>query len=442
MQTNEGTFRVLFGDVQLKTRVQHPKIHERKTKSNPHWYFRYWKDEFQPNGSVVSRRMRQVVGPSKGEGAITKKQAEIERDAFLARLNAPTKEAAAAKGVILVKELAQMYIESHLNRKVALPTRLGQTTLINGRIVPRWGESRLNELRPKAIEDWLFDTCACWNTRRAVRNVMRSMYSKAAVWGYWDENIKSPLAKVDIGKKRYKWERRILTEEETGRVLARIPQPHCLICEICLTTGARISEVLGLQLRHVDLAKGTIFIEQRNWHGDIDETKTETSRRVLTLADLTTDLAAHIASLKTTDPKAWVFSQLGDPARPMWDSGVRKSLKTAAAAEGLDFPGFGLHSFRRANISWRQKYGGSSIEASKIAGHANLAMTEHYTFVEVDRQRELTAGIRAALAGARKPDPDGDAERRERCDRLANARAAKAAKRADVVEMPKRDEAA
>jgi hypothetical protein len=58
--------------------------------------------------------------------------------------------------------------------------------------------------------------------------------------------------------------------------------------------------------------------------------------------------------------------------------GVRKALKLAARAAkpddapeddpGLDFPGFGLHSFRRANITLRQEVGGSAIEASKIAG--------------------------------------------------------------------------
>lgn len=52
----------------------------------------------------------------------------------------------------------------------------------------------------------------------------------------------------------------------------------------------------------------------------------------------------------------------------MRDSGVRKALKIAATAAECDFPGFGLHSLRRANITWRQEVGASAIEASKIAG--------------------------------------------------------------------------
>jgi hypothetical protein len=50
---------------------------------------------------------------------------------------------------------------------------------------------------------------------------------------------------------------------------------------------------------------------------------------------------------------------------------VRDALDQAAQAEGCDFPGLGPHSFRRANITWRQQVGGSAIEASKIAGHSS-----------------------------------------------------------------------
>src|SRR5437764_8404782 len=84
----------------------------------------------------------------------------------------------------------------------------------------------------------------------------------------------------------------------------------------------------------------------------------------------------------------------------MWDSGVRAALKEAARIEKCDFPGFGLHSLRRANITWRQEVGASSIEASRIAGHASTKMTEQYTVVQLNRQEELTRRIQERLAAA------------------------------------------
>jgi hypothetical protein len=62
----------------------------------------------------------------------------------------------------------------------------------------------------------------------------------------------------------------------------------------------------------------------------------------------------------------------------------------------------GPHSFRRANITWRQQVGGSAIEASKIAGHSDLEMTGDYTFVTPERQNELTRRIQQKLAQASK----------------------------------------
>ena len=441
MLSKDGTLQSLTGGVKLKARVQHPKVQENKGK-HPYWYFRYWEDDILPDGSAKSSRKRHIIGPSKGDGGLTKKQADSERDKFLQKTNTPTARAAATKGVILLKEAAQMYIDSHLSRhnKISEPTRQTETSIINVHLIPRWGGLRLNEVQAKEVEDWLYESFDSWWTMRGVRKVMGAIYRKAERWGFWDDSVKIPITLVDIGRKEWKWARRILSEEETARILDRLLPPYLLICEICVTTGTRISEALGLQLRHVDLIEGTISIEQRNWHGDISVPKTPGSRRILALGDLTADFEWHIAKLEKKDPNAWVFPQDTDASKPMWDSGVRKALKQAAADEGVDFPGFGLHSFRRANISWRQKHGGaSSIEASKLAGHASVEMTNEYTFVDLERQRETTSGIRARLADAREVGNANDGDRDEVRARLAKAREAKAAKRkqACVATKPK-----
>jgi hypothetical protein len=86
----------------------------------------------------------------------------------------------------------------------------------------------------------------------------------------------------------------------------------------------------------------------------------------------------------------------------MWDSGVRKELKKAARAVSCDFSGFGLHAFRRANITMRQEEGGSAIEASKIAGHATVSQTGDYTVVQLKRQDELTRAIQVRVSKARE----------------------------------------
>lgn len=406
---------MLTGGLQVKARVQHPGVKPRKDRAGWPWIFRYYDDEIQSDGSIKVLRRYHEIAPSKGEDAITKKQAEIERDKFLAKLNAPTTEQAvqqvAATGVALFSEVAAMYEKGYLGRteQIARPTREKETFYLNQYIVPRWGDLRLNQIQPQAVEDWLHTTFDSWWTMHGVRAIMNRIYAYAEGHGLWEEGKRSPVSKAKLGKKHHKHERRILSFDETARVLARLDDPNKLVIETCIATGARVSEVLGLQWKHVNLEAGTIKIEQRVWHQDVGRPKSDCSRRVLGVGDLVERFRAR-AVADDARPESWVFHQRRAPESPLWDSGVRDALHQAAADEGYDFPGLGPHSFRRANITWRQQVGGSAIEASKIAGHSDLEMTGEYTFVTPERQNELTRRIQEKLAKANTTVVPGLAE--------------------------------
>src|SRR3981081_3203148 len=98
--------------LRVKARVQHPQVKPRKDRQGRPGGVRDWAEEIQPDGSAKNLSKYHEVGPSKGDGLITKKQAEVERDKFLAKLNAPTIEAAveqvAVTGVALFAQVATM----------------------------------------------------------------------------------------------------------------------------------------------------------------------------------------------------------------------------------------------------------------------------------------------------------------------------------------------
>ena len=407
MQLNKASLHMLAGGLRVKARVQHPEVTQRKDRQSRPWVFRYRKDEIQSDGSVKTVRKCHEIGPSKGEGAITKKQAEVERDKVLAKLNAATAEVAveqiAATGVAFFGEIARMYREGYLSRQnqIAKPTREKEEFYIREYLIPKWGKIRLNQIQPKAVEDWLHTTFDSWWTMHGVRAIMTRIYNYAEGYGLWEEGKRSPSSRAKLGKKRAKRERKILTFEETARVISRIDEPYKLIIEICIATGARISEVLGLMWKHVNLEAATIKIEQRVWHQEIGRPKSEESRRLLGIGNLS-DRFASLGDQNGRAANEFVFQQKRTPGKPMWDSGVREALHAAAKAEGCDFEGLGPHSFRRANITWRQQVGGSAIEASKIAGHSDLEMTGDYTFVTAERQNELTRRIQAKLSASTK----------------------------------------
>src|SRR5258708_7155014 len=228
MRSAEGSLHMLAGGLRVKARIQHPQVKARRDRNGSPWVFRYWSDDIQPDGTIKTLRRYQAIGPSKGEGSITKKQAEIERDKFLAKLNAPTVETAvahvAAAGVAFFGEVAKMYENGYLSREnqIALPTRVKETFYLNEYIVPRWGKCRLNQIQPKAVEDWLHTTFDSWWTMHGVRAIMSRVFYYAEGHGLWEEGRRSPASKAKLGKRRYKRERRILSFDETARVLARL----------------------------------------------------------------------------------------------------------------------------------------------------------------------------------------------------------------------------
>jgi len=234
---------------------------------------------------------------------------------------------------------------------------------------------------------------------------MSTIFAKAADWGYWPEGRRNPISRVKIGKKQNVRPERIPTERETIRILAHLSDPNLLVIETIIATGARISELLGLTWRHVDLENGVIHIVQRNWRGDIDVPKSKSSKRPLALGHLLGRYRAK-ARADRAGPDAWVFVRTDGSGLPLWDSGVRQALKRAAVAEGCDFPGLGPHTYRRANITWFQQVGGSSIEASRNAGHSTVRMTEEYTKIQPSRQQEIACKIQDHLANAGKKQPE------------------------------------
>lgn len=108
MLPTNGNLQSLTGGLQLKIRIQHPGVHERTDRGGSYWYFRYWADVLQVDGTMKAVRKFQVVGPSKGENRLSKKKAEVERDKFLATINKPTIQEKVADGLVLFSRIVDI----------------------------------------------------------------------------------------------------------------------------------------------------------------------------------------------------------------------------------------------------------------------------------------------------------------------------------------------
>ena len=216
---------MLSGGVRLKPRVQHAKIDECRDRGTPYWLFRYWADELSPDGSIKTSRKRRIVGPIKGEGAITRKAAEIERDRLLLDLKAaPSSCLAVARtaepedvGASLFGKLAEMWRRDFFDGKVdtraliAASTRAKCISHLENHILPRWKDTRPAQLRAKDVLDWLENKCQAWYMMVDLRNIIGCIFSKAQEWEI--------LPDSDANPRRRRWPEappKLFTNRQTG----------------------------------------------------------------------------------------------------------------------------------------------------------------------------------------------------------------------------------
>jgi integrase len=153
---------------------------------------------------------------------------------------------------------------------------------------------------------------------------------------------------------------------------------------IAAVAGLRISEVLALQPRDLDAAAQTLSVKRRYYRGDVDEPKSESSRRTRFVGPLMAMLERQAEGKK---PDAFLFCRedgLPPDARDLQIS----VWKPAAERAGCYHVGFGPHVFRRLNITLRQHCGATAIEAMRGAGHSSLSQTWLYTIDDDGRERD------------------------------------------------------
>ena len=99
--------------------------------------------------------------------------------------------------------------------------------------------------------------------------------------------------------------RRVLTVEEIGKLLLELREPWRTAIFVAVTTGLRVSELLGLKWGDVDFASGEIHLSRGIVRQHIGEMKTEASRRPVPME---TGLAGVLARWREMAP----YNQDGD----------------------------------------------------------------------------------------------------------------------------------
>jgi integrase len=258
-------------------------------------------------------------------------------------------------------------------------------SVVETHLAPALGGHRLTELRAAHIAAYR-NTALEDSAPRTVSHhlaVLRAALAHAERHGLVARNE----AKLVQGPRIPKADVRTLTLAESRRLLDAVAgDPWEAIYILAVTTGMRQGEILGLRWRDIDgrsltIAKSLVWL---NGAAILDDTKTSSSRRTLTLP-------ARAAAALERRRVAQVAEREASPAwNPHWDKGfdlvftdpdgyaVERSLVTRALQRHLEaagLPRITFHQLRHGYVGIMREAGMDTDDVSKVLGHASPSET-------------------------------------------------------------------
>ena len=260
-------------------------------------------------------------------------------------------------------------------------TRNEYRRLLEQRILPAFPERRrLTEITPLEVARFVAQLAEEIESDRTIRNILsplKSCLGTAVREGLIRSN---PASEIDLPS------RPAIDDEDEGPVkamsgrelqtlLAILPARSRLLFEVLASTGLRISELAGLDWRHVKLdgSQPCVQVRQRLVRGKLGPPKSRYGRRNVPIPhSLVRALRQHRSQSewhRDTDP---VFAGRGgcrlDP------SNLAKRVLTPAIEEaGMAWVGF--HAFRHTCASMLFAEGRNAVQVQRWLGHHSAAFT-------------------------------------------------------------------
>jgi integrase len=381
--------RALLGHNDPMRKYQNGKLETRIVGGRKQYFIRFTKavPSLKEKTGFRKIRDRHVIGWA---DQMPRKEAVQERARFLDGINSGRTR---FSSYINFAALVDQYREARLAQLKA-STRADYESQLSNHILPAFGEMRLAEIDRPKIEAWLASKKdMAWWSRRGMKKVLSAVFTAAKEWGILAGD--NPTNGIRLGGKHEKREKRLLTAEQLQLILAGVSTDTRLMILTAVVTGLRISEVLGLQWNDIDVPAATLTVQRRWYRGDLDEPKTEASKRTRQIGPLALELCRRVHG---SSP----FIFVGDDGQTPPDERdiLRWEIRPLLKRLGIYYEGFGWHALKRANVSWRQSLGGATpLEAMKAAGHTKVDTTMLYTLTDAERECEQVAKLYSAVMG-------------------------------------------
>ena len=319
-----------------------------------------------PDG-VRHIRERKRVPVSSRSAAV--RWAEGRERVLFQRLMDPSQQTTPRKEVPTLREFAPRFLEGHARANRQKPSGVAAKDMIlRVHLVPSLGHRKLDAIKNEDIQrlkSMLVVKAA--KTVNNVLTVLNVLLKKAVEWDVIERlpcTIKLlPVATTSMAF--YDFEEYERLAEAAGTIDA----VTSLIVLLGGEAGLRCGEMIALEWRDVDLAKGQLCVQRSDWNGHVTAPKGGRLRYVPLTVRLTRALHEH-RHLRS----AQVLCQ--DDGRPLTRQIVQYRVLRAARRARLAVSG--VHILRHTFCSHLAMRGAPARAIQELAGHRELGMTQRY----------------------------------------------------------------
>jgi integrase len=254
-------------------------------------------------------------------------------------------------------------------------TRRVYRSFLNTHILPKWGDTPIYEVQPRAVELWLRKLPLSPKSKTHVRSLMHAVV-EFAMWAGMLQMGRNPISLVqNKGATRKVRKARCLTAEQFHALVKELHEPFATMVLVCICCGLRISEALALRWADMDWLGSRLSIRRGIVEQKVAELKTEGSAKTFVIA---VELLQHLKLWKQCSrfsaESDWIFaSPLKLGRLPYSYTGVWRELVRAADLAGVGH--LGTHAFRHSYRSWLDAVGTPVAVQQKMMRHADIRTT-------------------------------------------------------------------
>ena len=353
-----------------RTRYQQGSVQREKRQSGPDvWIFR-WRE---PGPDGVSKQRKAIVGSVN----TLPTEASALKAAHALRIDANQRTPQAEGAPETISQLIEHYRLKELGAdnqsRKAFSTRSAYECYLTGWILPRWGNHRLDQIKPVAVEEWLNGIKRARATKAKMRNLMSAIFHHAMRYEWTDRN---PIKLVRQSAKREKVPD-VLELAELQLLLSKLSVRERTLAMLDAATGLRGSELLALRWKDVDFEILELNVTRSIWHQVVGDCKTEASAKPVPMDGY---MAEDLLRWRRQSPypmaEDWVFaSPTVGGKQPYWpDNLMKRYIKPVARKAGIT-KNIGWHTFRHSFGTLLKANGEDVKTVQELLRHANSRIT-------------------------------------------------------------------